>query len=60
MAATAVHAARRTVPSVSINDARFVYRNAALTDITLTWAEARARQAHAGQAPTTDRQQEVK
>ena len=60
MAATAIQSARKTTPTVSLKDARFVYRNAAQTDITLTWTEARARQTPAGQAPATDRQQEVK
>lgn len=37
----------RVEPSVRVSDPRFEYRNSSATDVTLTWAKARAEMAAA-------------
>lgn len=42
----------RVEPSIRVSDPRFEYRNSASTDVTITWAKARADMAAVKAAPT--------
>lgn len=41
----------RVEPSIRLSDPRFQYRNSASTDVTLTWAAARAEMAAKAATP---------